>query len=243
MKLHAQIVRQSRISEKDRENMIQLYRRYYDNVEESIFYADLQRKSWVIWVKEDGDRLMGFSNIEIITLPVEGEKHKFLFSGDTIITEEARYPALLSAAFIRFTDELLKSRERTPVYWFLITKGFRTYRFLPMYFNKYYPCIAEDFPVSEKIVLDTIARHKFGELYQSEKLIIPHTQTKDRLKAGHAMIPQGRLQNPHVRFFADKNPGHTDGDELCCITRISHENVTPLYYKTGRSGVSISWVT
>ncbi|MFH7029318.1 MAG: hypothetical protein ACHBN1_28975 [Heteroscytonema crispum UTEX LB 1556] len=40
-------------------------------------------------------------------------------------------------------------------------------------------------------------------------------------------IPQERLQDPHIQFFALHNPGHLQGDELVCLTEICEENLTP----------------
>ena len=41
-----------------------------------------------------------------------------------------------------------------------------------------------------------------------------------RSNASHA-------NDPHIEFFAERNPGYVDGDELCCIARLTIENVTP----------------
>jgi hypothetical protein len=39
-------------------------------------------------------------------------------------------------------------------------------------------------------------------------------------------IPANRLRNRHVAFFAQRNPGHRDGDELVCLTRLQDDNLT-----------------
>ncbi len=40
-------------------------------------------------------------------------------------------------------------------------------------------------------------------------------------------ISNERLRNPHVAFFAQRNPGHGNGDELVCITELGPGNLTP----------------
>jgi len=35
------------------------------------------------------------------------------------------------------------------------------------------------------------------------------------------------LQNPHIRFFTEKNPCHGMGDELACLAEVSLDNFTP----------------
>ena len=45
----------------------------------------------------------------------------------------------LAGSFGHFMLRMLKEHRGTPVYWFLISKGYRTYRFLPVFFNRFYP--------------------------------------------------------------------------------------------------------
>ncbi len=40
-------------------------------------------------------------------------------------------------------------------------------------------------------------------------------------------IPPSRLADPHVGFFARRNPGHERGDELVCLVELSRDNLTP----------------
>jgi hypothetical protein len=51
------------------------------------------------------------------------------------------------------------------------------------------------------------------------------------LRSGVAEITEQRLRDPHVRFFAERNPGHASGDELCCIAPLTRENFTPAAYR------------
>ena len=48
-----------------------------------------------------------------------------------------------------------------------------------------------------------------------------------RLRGDLAGIPPGRRKSPHVDYFARRNPGHADGDELVCLTELSDDNLTP----------------
>jgi hypothetical protein len=42
-----------------------------------------------------------------------------------------------------------------------------------------------------------------------------------------AEIEEQRLDDPHVAYFAAANPGHRQGDELACLTRLDPANLTP----------------
>jgi hypothetical protein len=39
-------------------------------------------------------------------------------------------------------------------------------------------------------------------------------------------VTAARLKDPAVALFASLNPGHVAGDELCCLTVLSAENLT-----------------
>jgi len=47
-----------------------------------------------------------------------------------------------------------------------------------------------------------------------------------RLRGRLAQVPAGREDDPHVRYFLARNPGHADGDELVCLTALHDENLT-----------------
>jgi hypothetical protein len=46
------------------------------------------------------------------------------------------------------------------------------------------------------------------------------------LRAELQQIPDGRGDDPHIRFFLQRNPGHGHGDELVCLCELSHDNLT-----------------
>ena len=45
---------------------------------------------------------------------------------------------------------------------------------------------------------------------------------------GVADLNEEKLSDPHIRYFAEVNPGHKKGDELICITRLSESNLQPI---------------
>ena len=44
-------------------------------------------------------------------------------------------------------------------------------------------------------------------------------------------LTRERLRDPHVRFFAERNPGHTRGDELCCLAPLTRAAFTSAAYR------------
>lgn len=228
MQFKASIVKQSSLPEAIKEQMLTLLQAYYDHVRKEVFYKDLSQKDWVILLNNTEEGVVGFSTVQLISLEVNKKEHLYVFSGDTIIKEEARNPHGLTAAFIHLMYALINKHAEKPLYWFLISKGYRTYRFLPLYFKEYYPAFNHSTPKENALIIDTIAKHKFGELYNPVNNVITYPFEKDKLKPDHATISEVRQsKNPHIRFFAERNPTFYKGDDLASIALISHSNFLP----------------
>jgi hypothetical protein len=116
-------------------------------------------------------------------------------------------------------------------YWLLISKGYKTYRFLPVYFKKFYPCPETEVPLFEKKVMDTFCTMKFGSHYDPLAGILHMVGERDYLKPGVAEITSARLKNKYIRFFVSKNPQHAEGDELVCITSLAKDNFKSQIFK------------
>lgn len=226
MNIQTSIIKQDELIAGERKNMLILYQHYYDNVKPAIFYEDLKEKDYVVVIKDESGDITGFSTIQLLNLIAAGRDRLFLFSGDTIIREQTRKSNSLAGAFIIFMYALIRRYPHTPLHWFLITKGYRTYRFLQLYFREYYPVFDRPFPQYYREVLDAVAIHKFGYDYDPQTNIIRCTKGMDRLKTSFAEVPEGRLKDPHIRFFLEKNPFYYKGDELGCITDIRIDNFT-----------------
>lgn len=242
MNCHASIIKISDLEQSDKSNMLGLHMHYYDNVLEDVFLHDLMEKDWVILLRDDDKQIQGFSTIQLIWLKIDGVDHLFLFSGDTIVSESIRNTPILAGAFFHFVYALIRSYPEVPKFWFLITKGFRTYRFLPLYFNEYYPVHKKDVPEHYQKLLDAVSNHKFGDAYIPEAHLLRFKTARDHLKAEYSTIPEGRLKNPAIRFFLEKNPCFDKGDELTCITALDHKNFNSLVERVKQSTtVQFQW--
>jgi hypothetical protein len=126
----------------------------------------------------------------------------------------------------RFVLGLIDAAPDEPLDWFLISKGYRTYRFLPVFFREFYP--RHDTPTPPEVLarLDAFGSIKFPARYDSAAGVVRADGDGCRLRPGVADIPPPRLSDPHVRFFAEQNPRHALGDELCCLAPLSRANFT-----------------
>jgi hypothetical protein len=219
-----------------RDEMYALMRLCYCGVRRESFDADLAEKQWVIEMADvaTGD-LVGFSTQMLLPLEVAGKNVVTLFSGDTVVAPAARNSPALALAWGQLAFRLLSLYPRQSLYWFLITKGYRTYRFLPVYFCDFYPRYDVVTPVWETTLMDALGQHKFGAAYDRVAQIVRATPASYRLRNGGDELTPERLADPHVRFFAARNPGHAVGDELCCLAPLREDNFSPAARRLIRS--------
>lgn len=219
------LVRREALTPADRDAMLGLLATYFTGVTRERFEADLAEKNWALLLEEDG-RLRGFSTLRIyeMTLP-EGELVTVVYSGDTLVEQEAWGTAALPRCWIAAVRKLRARHPRGRLWWLLLTSGFRTYRFLPVFWRDFWPRYDDPTPPEAKELIDFLARERFGHLYIDKEGIVrfPEPQV---LRERCAEIPPGRLEDPHVAFFLEQNPGWVQGDELVCLTELTEENLT-----------------
>jgi hypothetical protein len=222
--------------------MLTLLRCYFDEVSADAFHRDLAEKEWVILLQHPAAGLVGFSTQQLISLRCNGRSARFLFSGDTIVHHRHWNQPGLAGAFGHLMARLLADFPGDDLYWFLISKGPRTYRFLPVFFNDFHPDPLRLRPMGErlKVPLDAIAAHKFGACYHPESGIIRFPTPKDRLKPEWQTTPRGPDADPYTRFFFSANPGWHDGEELACITPIRPDNFNALNRRVTRA-TQVRW--
>ena len=224
MSLESVIARVSRIFDEQKESMFALHSRYFSHVRRDTFLRDMAEKDWVI-IMHDGREIVGFSTLQIIQLKVKGTDRIFLFSGDTIVDRAHWRDSTLAGCFGHFMLRLMDEHPATPLHWFLISKGYRTYRFLPVFFNCFYPVFAGAMPPDAAELLCAVAAHKFGDAFDPQRGLVRLNGQGDRLKPEMCDIPPGRAQDPHIRFFLERNPAYSMGDELACLADISKPNL------------------
>jgi hypothetical protein len=223
-----QLVRTAQITSSQRDEMFALMESYYDGIERAAFDADLDEKEWAIQIlDEETDRLQGFSTQTLMEVEVAGRPVKALFSGDTIVAGDARGERSLFQVSGWLVRSLISTHAGVELYWFLISKGYKTYRFLPLFFHEFYPRYDVPTPSRFSAVIDALAGHRYPSAYERTQGIVKAGPGACRLRPGMADIADDRLRDPHVRFFAERNPRHALGDELCCIAPLTPTNFTP----------------
>lgn len=206
--------------------MFKLLNLHFPNVQYDVFLQDLNNKNWVLYLyKEDNHIIKGFSTILIYNTVFENERITVIYSGDTIVDPSAWSSSTLSRSWIAAVNQLSLTYAQGKLYWLLISGGYRTYRFLPIFWQTFYPRYDAQTPHHISCLIDFLARERFGDSYDSISKVVRFSHPQI-LSETLNQIPIARLNDPHIQFFQQQNPGHIQGDELVCLAEVCEANLT-----------------
>lgn len=201
-----------------RADMFRLLERYYADVSFEQFCADLVEKDHVFsfWY---GNRLIGFSTV-MCKPQAEPVKAVYIFSGDTVIDEDFWGGKFLQAAFSRYLFKTKRANLFRPVFWMLISKGYKTYLMMRRNFPMSFPSPYRQIPRHMKSVRDEYYAGKFGSAYRAQTGLIVFDRSQGAVRGDLAVPPGKALEDADVAHFVRCNPDYERGDELACVAEI-----------------------
>jgi hypothetical protein len=223
MALYGRIIEADRLNNTDKETMFSLMDEFYDHMTPSVFLKDLSEKDYCLLLLDDGGRIQGFSTQKIMNVKVGEESIWGVFSGDTIIHRDSWGSLELYRVFAEYFIEY--GKQYPAFYWFLISKGYKTYKMLPLFFNTFYPNYKTQTPEFEQAVMHSFGREKYPVEYEEASGVICYRGVKDKLKEGVADITEIQRKDKNIKFFEQENPGYLKGDDLVCLARLSGDNL------------------
>lgn len=214
----------------DRRELFDLLSTHFSGVTDQQFSQDLGEKDWVLRIRR-GSRLVGFTTLQVYTATFDGQAINVVYSGDTITDPDVWGSPVLARGWIAMVREIQGDRLHEPWYWLLLSSGYRTYRFLPVFWREFWPRFDCSTPPDMARLLAQLATERFGAAvangpgYCAATGVVrfPHPQ---RLRGELSAIPDGKQRDPHVEFFLTRNTHHADGDELVCLTNLGDHNLT-----------------
>jgi hypothetical protein len=218
------------MSLEDRTQLLQLMQKHYEGIRSCDFERDLAEKQWAITLRKPNGEICGFSTQVLLPMPGDS-KTLVLYSGDTVVEARYRHSNSLAGLWGNLVLTQIEAHPQHELVWFLISKGYKTYRYLPLFFREYYPHYITPTPISIASMIDKLGHWKFGQRYDAERKIIRAEQDGCRLKPEVAPINDRRIKNKDVQFFSQANPGHVLGDELCCLAELKRANFTHAAYR------------
>lgn len=205
-------------SESDISAMYGLMSEFYDNTDEAVFRRDFFDKDYCLSLRAESGELVGFTTQKLLELEVGGRRINGIFSGDTIIHKEYWGDTELFGVWARFWFDFAEKYDE--FYWFLICKGYKTYRIMPLFWEEFFPSFRAETPELERDIINAYASRLYPDEFVPASGVIEYKSTKDKLKAGVADIGERELKNKDVAFFHEKNPGYIIGNDLACLAKL-----------------------
>jgi len=229
----AGLVARKTLTAAQRDQMFAMLAAHFRGVTRAQFERDLAEKNWVMEIRKDG-RLAGFSTLLARPVNWRGKTLTAIYSGDTIMAAEGWGSPALARLWIASVNYIRAQAPKCPCFWLLLTSGFRTYRFLPVFWQRFFPRYDEETPADDEALLHHLATLQYGANYNAATGIV-RLSNPQSLREELASIPDGRLSDPHIGFFLKRNPHHHQGDELACLTEITESNLTAAGFRMVRT--------
>ncbi len=140
--MKADVVHVRTLQSAQRDQMFVVLVQCFEGVTASQFQRDLDEKDYVVLLRDDTGTLVGFSTYMMYQSAAVA-RCTVVCSGDTVVLPCAWGSFALHRIWLNTVrQQHLGFRGR--LFWLLITSGFRTYRFLPVFFRRFVPsCMAE----------------------------------------------------------------------------------------------------
>ena len=223
LRLTAACVPCTELSERDVTAMFRIHSAHYDS-DDATFRADLARKSWVIQIFDAEGALRGFSTVVLWDHHYGGRAIKIVFAGDTVIDRRYWGHRALPVKWLEVTGALHARHPSTPLYWLLTSMHPRTYRFMPLYYRRFYPSWRGDEPELAAIAA-SVARARFGLDFDSARGVVVGEAP---LKPSIAKIDAVKMGRNDFGYFLERNPGYLSGEELVCLAPLDEANHRPM---------------
>lgn len=209
-----------------RKEMADLYLSHYEGTVRNQFFRDLLSKTESLLLYHSGT-LVGFSTIDYHLRKWRQTPIRVVYSGDTIVHPDHWGQQAMAFRWIERMGQVKRRQPETPLYWFLIVKGHRTYRFLPAFAREFHPGGKTARP-DLKELSDSLATEKFGKDYNSTTGVVEFTKSRGHLAKAIARPTPREITKADVQFFLKRNPGYQRGHELVCLCELKPENLKPL---------------
>ena len=223
--MKGEIVHISALTRADRERMFVLLDTHFEGVVREQFERDLNEKTLAVLLRDADGVLRGFSSVLAYRSRAAGETFGVVCSGDTIVEHGMWGSNALARTWIGAVRGLREQLACPRTVWLLIVSGFRTYRFLPVFWKRFVPergapCSSED-----AALLRTLAVERFGSMFNPVDGVV-RLKNPQRLRP-HLLLPDpSRMMDAHISFFFERNPLHACGDELVCMCDLRDDNLT-----------------
>ena len=220
-RLRSQIIPLEAITSDVAMEMWLLFETFYDDVCKNTFYRDLNAKDGAILMFDETNQVRGFSTYVFYQHKDNKQVVDVLFSGDTIVHPDFWGQNVLHLQFFKLVAQRKFSKPSRKVYWFLISKGFKTYLLMAKNFPQSWPRHQVETPKVIHDLIEHFATRLYPKNWCSQSGLLEFSKSEGRLRQTVAPIGKEELKDPDIAYFLARNPKHASGNELCCLAEIS----------------------
>lgn len=206
--------------------MASLYLNNFDGSSNSIFREDLAEKDEVILLYRNQE-LLGFTTLKVFDTTWVKRTVRVIYSGDTIVAPQHWGQQTLAFAWIKRIGEIKQKAGDLPLFWFLLVKGHRTFKYLSVFGKSFFPHWSEC-RADLKALANQLATARFGSHYDSASGLVRFPESRGHLKKQIAEPSQEEMKKMATRFFLERNPDYRLGHELVCLCELEPFNMKPL---------------
>ena len=172
----------------------------------------------VVLFRDDHDTLVGLTMVTVDRIDAEGRPAVAFSVLDTYLRPAMRHLEQAAMAYaVLSMRELVRNRGRA-VYAVMPTGTYHGYELVTHTLATFYPRPGQEPPPRQQAILAAVAEKRFASIWDRDRGVLVHPQN---LAPEVVEIPEERLADPVVAFFAERNPGYREGEVLLCIARIT----------------------
>lgn len=212
-------------------HMWEIYKGYYNYTHASFLERIETNTLYALYVK--GDKICGFTGLRINELRVDGKNHFLIYFGQTILPWGLKGKQLFTLTTAQLILKFWKKMLLHHTWVWYDALSFKAYWIPAKVVGRFYPNCTHATPVSVEKLMNKIGKQYYGDSYCEETNIV--TKPKPFVKLTQREIPTAFLSNPHVAFYATRNPGYKEGHGLLTIVPLTWCNISiVLSYAMGR---------
>lgn len=224
--LNYSLVTPDRINFSTVKRLFQLMVIHYDEMTFEQFHEDLAGKDYVGLIKDNIDVVQGFTTFVVNPKNTGTPDYNIVFSGDTIISKEHWGSQIMMQGWCNTIGRLMSTDPNKQWYWYLLSKGHRTYMYLPLFFDHYFPALEpSEYNEEMTAVAHEVSSKLYGNDWKPKEGVLRFESSLGQLKPDLAADTRNKTSSKWVNFFLERNPGFDKGEELVCVAKLAVEHV------------------
>jgi len=168
--------------------------------------------------------LVGFTGLRYWHVPMPGGgKALTLYLGQTFVTEAYRGHDFVQKTVIRTTLLPWLLTPWMSVYFWSDCISYKPYLLAARNLGRFFPSPHWTTPSRERHVIDSLGNRYYGDDYRPDSGTV--VKKSNRLRDHVAPLTDEMMQDPHIQFYAESNPGYQHGDGLIALYPATFSNL------------------